>query len=148
MRRYQKSCYAMPQSADSSFIIRLQAIIAALRAGPLVRPVLLAQLARFYPEGDSARRMLDRDLRQLAQLGITIERSVTRPPVYETAEKVSLQTSQRMISARTQPHEITVTAHDSGLRGRLGGVLIRYRVLRGAGGPVWGGREPTTAPCV
>jgi predicted DNA-binding transcriptional regulator YafY len=61
---------------------RLQAILIALANGPLRRPALLAQLTEIYPQADSARRMLDRDIRNLAALGIAIERSRSRPPLY------------------------------------------------------------------
>lgn len=69
---------------DSSWTVfqRGQALINALRDGPLVRSALLGALGSAYPAGDAGRRMLDRDLPRLAELGILIERSATRPPLY------------------------------------------------------------------
>ncbi|WP_029215468.1 helix-turn-helix transcriptional regulator [Kallotenue papyrolyticum] len=61
---------------------RYVALIAALRDGPLPRAELLKRLELFYPRGDSGRRMLDRDVATLAELGICIWRSRDRPPVY------------------------------------------------------------------
>lgn len=61
---------------------RYAALITALRDGPLPRATLLARLEGFYDSNDSGRRMLDRDVATLAELGIRIERSTTRPPVY------------------------------------------------------------------
>ncbi|MBK9715736.1 MAG: WYL domain-containing protein [Kouleothrix sp.] len=63
-------------------ILRWSALIAALRDGPLARPDLLARLGDAYPRSASARPMVDRDIRQLALLGIAIEISRSRPPVY------------------------------------------------------------------
>jgi predicted DNA-binding transcriptional regulator YafY len=70
------------RSQSTDLVTRLAALIAALRDGPLPRPALLARLGAAYPAGDSARRMIDRDRDYLATLGIAIERSATRPPVY------------------------------------------------------------------
>lgn len=62
---------------------RCAALLEALRDGPLPRPELLARLHSVYPQQPrSARRMVDRDLEYLNALGIVIERSRTRPPVY------------------------------------------------------------------
>jgi predicted DNA-binding transcriptional regulator YafY len=61
-------------------IIRLGALLEVLGAGPLSLAELIARLGAAYPPGDSARRMLDRDCRYLAALGITVERSTG--PVY------------------------------------------------------------------
>ncbi len=76
----------MPQEApelDHTMLIRrLSALIGALRDGPLDRPALLARLGGAYPQTASARRMVDRDLEHLKALGIVVERSHTRPPVY------------------------------------------------------------------
>ncbi len=55
-------------------IVRLCALLEALRDGPLELDDLVARLGAAYPPGASARRMLDRDLKYLAALGITIER--------------------------------------------------------------------------
>src|SRR6266545_667804 len=63
-------------------ILRFGALITALRDGPLERPALLARLADAYPRTASARPMVDRDVRHLAELGLVIEISRTRPPVY------------------------------------------------------------------
>jgi predicted DNA-binding transcriptional regulator YafY len=68
--------------AHTALVRRLSALIDALRAGPLARHELLAQLGDAYPRTDSARRMLDRDIEHLKTLGITIARSSTRPPIY------------------------------------------------------------------
>jgi predicted DNA-binding transcriptional regulator YafY len=62
-------------------IVRLGALLAALREGPLARPALLARLGAAYPPADSGRRMLERDVAHLHGLGITVERSKTRPPI-------------------------------------------------------------------
>lgn len=63
-------------------LLRFSALIAALRDGPLDRPALLERLGDAYPHTPSARPMVDRDVRCLAELGITIEISRTRPPIY------------------------------------------------------------------
>ncbi len=55
-------------------IVRLGALLEALRDGPLEFGDLVARLGAAYPPGASARRMLDRDLKHLAALGIIIER--------------------------------------------------------------------------
>lgn len=55
-------------------IVRLGALLAALREGPQDLGGLARQLGAAYPAGDSARRMLDRDLAHLKALGITVER--------------------------------------------------------------------------
>lgn len=73
----------MPSDTPLSlFLLRCSAMLAALRDGPLDRPALLARLGNSYPPGDSARRMIARDIVALAQLGIRIEVSRTRPPIY------------------------------------------------------------------
>lgn len=64
-------------------IARLCALLAALRDGPLDRPSLLQHVeGTHYPQTASARRMIDRDIEHLKALGIVVERSHTRPPVY------------------------------------------------------------------
>jgi predicted DNA-binding transcriptional regulator YafY len=63
-------------------LLRFSALLAALRDGPLSRPNLIERLGDAYPRTASARPMIDRDIRHLAELGITIEISRTRPPVY------------------------------------------------------------------
>lgn len=62
--------------------IRLSELLAALRNGPLPRPELLKRLGSAYPPTASARVMLDRDVTRLAELGIAIAISRTRPPIY------------------------------------------------------------------
>jgi predicted DNA-binding transcriptional regulator YafY len=70
----------MPPSEHNSkpvstrIIIRLTALLNALREGPQTLSELTARLGAAYPPGDSARRMLDRDIKALAELGITVER--------------------------------------------------------------------------
>lgn len=49
---------------------RFCALLAALRAGPLTRSVLLLRVQDWYPQTDSARVMVDRDIRMLRELGI------------------------------------------------------------------------------
>ncbi len=63
-------------------LLRFNALIAALRDGPLDRHRLLEQLGDAYPQTASARVMVDRDIKRLAALGIVIEISRTRPPRY------------------------------------------------------------------
>lgn len=65
---------------STRLIVRLQALLEVLRDGPLSLSELIARLGAAYPSGDSARRMLDRDCRHLAALGIIVERSAG--PVY------------------------------------------------------------------
>jgi predicted DNA-binding transcriptional regulator YafY len=58
-------------------------LLDALGDGPLPRPDLLLRVREAYPQTpDSARRMIDRDITFLAQLGIRIDVSRTRPPRY------------------------------------------------------------------
>lgn len=71
-----------PESPMTLFLLRCTALLAALRDGPLARPDLLARLGDAYPRTASARPMVDRDVKHLAELGIVIEISRTRPPVY------------------------------------------------------------------
>jgi predicted DNA-binding transcriptional regulator YafY len=65
-----------------ALVRRLSALLDALRAAPLKRHDLLARLGDVYPRTASARRMLDRDIEYLKTLGIVVERSPTRPPLY------------------------------------------------------------------
>lgn len=69
---------------DTALVIRLRALLDALREGPLRRPELLERLGGdVYPRTASARRMIDRDIERLRSLGIIIERNNrTRPPIY------------------------------------------------------------------
>ena len=68
-------------TSSTALVARLAALLEALRDGPLPRPELLARLGATYPPA-SARRMVDRDIEHLGTLGIVVERSRTRPPVY------------------------------------------------------------------
>jgi len=71
--------------ADAPFTLslrRFSALLAALRDGPLNRHALLDRLGDAYPRTASARPMVDRDVKRLAELGIVIEISHTRPPIY------------------------------------------------------------------
>src|SRR4051812_48517246 len=61
---------------------RFSALLAALRDGPLNRQALLDRLSDAYPRTASARPMVDRDVKRLAALGIMIEISPPRPPIY------------------------------------------------------------------
>jgi predicted DNA-binding transcriptional regulator YafY len=63
-------------------LVRFSALITALRDGPLKRHDLLDRLGDAYPRTASARPMVDRDVKRLAELGIVIEISHTRPPIY------------------------------------------------------------------
>ncbi|MFV9505877.1 MAG: helix-turn-helix transcriptional regulator [Oscillochloridaceae bacterium umkhey_bin13] len=63
---------------STRLITRLHALLAALQDGPVSLAVLRERLQIAYPTGDSARRMLERDLVYLAALGIHVER--TDPP--------------------------------------------------------------------
>lgn len=63
-------------------LLRFSALLAALGAGPLDRHTLLDRLGDTYPRTASARPMVDRDIKRLAKLGIIIEISHTRPPIY------------------------------------------------------------------
>lgn len=64
-----------PHPGATRLVVRLQALLAALREAPLTSPELLAGLGAVYPPGDSGRRMLDRDIRHLAALGVVVERA-------------------------------------------------------------------------
>ena len=73
----------MPSDAPQTLnLLRFSALLAALRDGPLNRHDLLDRLGDAYPRTASARPMVDRDVRRLAELGIVIEISRTRPPIY------------------------------------------------------------------
>lgn len=63
-------------------LVRFIALLEALRDGPLNRPDLLEHVTDAYPHSPSARVMVDRDIKHLAELGILIEKSRTRPPIY------------------------------------------------------------------
>jgi predicted DNA-binding transcriptional regulator YafY len=66
----------------TAIIVRLRALLDALRGGPLAFPDLIARMGATYPSPASARRMISRDIQHLAALGIAIERSRDTPPVY------------------------------------------------------------------
>jgi predicted DNA-binding transcriptional regulator YafY len=73
----------MPADAPLTLsLVRFRALLAALRDGPLNRHALLDRLGDAYPRTASARPMVDRDVKRLAELGIVIEISHTRPPIY------------------------------------------------------------------
>jgi predicted DNA-binding transcriptional regulator YafY len=67
---------------STALIVRLRALIDALRDGPLAYPELLERLGAVYPSPASARRMIPRDIEHLAVLGIQITRSADTPPIY------------------------------------------------------------------
>jgi predicted DNA-binding transcriptional regulator YafY len=69
-------------SARTLSLHRFQTLLAALRDGPLDRAALFARLDDAYPSGSSRRPMVDRDVRDLHALGIEIDISRTRPPIY------------------------------------------------------------------
>jgi predicted DNA-binding transcriptional regulator YafY len=73
---------AQPEIALTRSLARFSALIAALRDGPLSRPDLIERLGEAYPRTASARPMIDRDVKQLGKLGITIAISRSRPPIY------------------------------------------------------------------
>lgn len=70
------------EASSTLFLLRCSALITALRDGPLARPDLLERLRLAYPQTASARVMIDRDVHRLAELGVDIEISQTRPPIY------------------------------------------------------------------
>lgn len=72
----------MSEASLTRSLVRFIALLQALRRGPLSRPDLLEQLHDAYPRTPSARAMVDRDITHLAELGIVIEKSRTRPPIY------------------------------------------------------------------
>src|SRR5439155_9298509 len=74
--------HELPEHDHPAPIRRMAALLEVLRDGPLDRRALLARLGDAYPQTGSARRMVDRDIEYLASLGIVVERSQTRPPVY------------------------------------------------------------------
>lgn len=63
---------------------RLIALLDALRNGACDQQQLLEKLwaSQAYKSSEHATRMLNRDISYLARLGITIERTNTRPPIY------------------------------------------------------------------
>jgi hypothetical protein len=73
---------APPSSQSTAIILRLRALLDALRDGPLAYPDLIACLGAAYTTSESARRMISRDIAHLAALGIAIQRSRDTPPVY------------------------------------------------------------------
>jgi hypothetical protein len=75
--------FTMPSDAPLTLsLLRFRALLAALRDEPLDRHTLLERLGDAYPRTASARPMVDRDIKRLAELGIVIEISHTRPPIY------------------------------------------------------------------
>jgi predicted DNA-binding transcriptional regulator YafY len=70
-----------PRKTATQLVIRLHALLEALRAGSCELDELLRRLGAAYPAKASARRMLDRDLQDLASLGILVEKQ-TRPMRY------------------------------------------------------------------
>lgn len=82
-----------PHAGATRLVVRLRALLDVLREGPLGLGELRARLGSAYPGGDSARRMIDRDLAHLAALGIVVERGpgpsyrlLGGLPVYTPAE--------------------------------------------------------------
>ncbi len=73
---------AVPPIYRTAIIVRLRALLDALRDGPLTRAEIIARLGAAYPATTSIRRMIDRDIGHLADLGIHIHRSGDSPPVY------------------------------------------------------------------
>ncbi|MBX0326133.1 WYL domain-containing protein [Oscillochloris sp. ZM17-4] len=67
---------------STALIIRLRALLDALRDGPLAYPDLIARLGATYPSPASARRMIARDIEHLAALGVTVQRSDETPTTY------------------------------------------------------------------
>jgi Predicted transcriptional regulator len=70
-----------PRAKAPQLVIRLHALLEALRAGSCDLNELLKRLGAAYPPQPSARRMLDRDLQDLAALGIVVEKH-SRPVRY------------------------------------------------------------------
>lgn len=68
--------------ASTKILRRFAALLAALHNGPLCRADLFARLDGAYPATSSRRVMVDRDVKLLRELGIVIDISHTRPPVY------------------------------------------------------------------
>ncbi|EFO81882.1 transcriptional regulator-like protein [Oscillochloris trichoides DG-6] len=71
-----------PPKSATTIITRLNALINALREGPLSYPDLVERLATAYPSQQSMRRMILRDIQHLATLGIVITRSKHSPITY------------------------------------------------------------------
>jgi predicted DNA-binding transcriptional regulator YafY len=84
-----------PHPSATRLTVRLQAFLDALRDGPLSLPELTARLGAAYPDGDSARRMIDRDCQQLAALGLLVERT-TKPLTYRLRGGTPLFTSEEL----------------------------------------------------
>jgi predicted DNA-binding transcriptional regulator YafY len=72
----------MSDPSLTQILVRFVTLLEALRVGPLSRPELLERIQDAYPRTASARPMIDRDVKYLADLGIVIEISRTRPPIY------------------------------------------------------------------
>jgi predicted DNA-binding transcriptional regulator YafY len=71
-----------PRSGASGMIMRMHALIEVLREGALTRSELIARVSAIYPsKADHARRMIERDIADLAALGIVIERERREKPV-------------------------------------------------------------------
>lgn len=70
-----------PHQNATRLVVRLHALLDALRHGPQELGELLARIGPAYPAGASARRMIDRDLAHLAALGIIVERG-SNPTTY------------------------------------------------------------------
>jgi len=89
---------ASGHSSDTKIIRRFAALLLALRDRPLDRPALLQAVReeQAYPGTRSATRMLDRDLEYLQRLGIIVERSRTRPPVYTLHGSLPIFTSEEL----------------------------------------------------
>ncbi len=71
-----------PSPHSTALIVRLRALLDALRDGPLPHAELITRLGAAYPSPASARRMIPRDIAHLAVLGIQIARSADDPPIY------------------------------------------------------------------
>jgi predicted DNA-binding transcriptional regulator YafY len=76
--------YPSRKVPDTKILRRFVALLQALRDGPLNQPALLEAVwaQQAYPFTRNAARMLDRDIDYLQLLGVSIERSSQRPPVY------------------------------------------------------------------
>jgi len=61
---------------------RFSRLLGALGPGPLPLPELLERLGDAYPAGESARRVLRRDIAHLRALGLAVESDGRRPPTY------------------------------------------------------------------
>lgn len=77
-------------------LLRLSAVLDILQRGPIALPELLKRLEHVYTTPESTRRMLRRDLEALNTLGLRIERSSTRPPIYTLFGTAPLFTEQEL----------------------------------------------------